>query len=330
MKRGRAPAAVGQASVDFVGDDPEIACARQIENRYQFRFGRDVARGIGRRIEQDSARRRPDRRRQALRIEPPGLAAIERHVAGARAVGGKGAGEIGPSGREDERLLARPDGQAHGDIERVHAADRHEKTLGRKVAAAGRGAIDAGHIAGDRFAQFGNAGLVSVESFAAIERGLGRRDDELRRRQVAFPDPERNQTLAVAPVIEHLDDAAQLDGARGGLNFLEPIARRRRFRGDDRVHRRVMNERRRGRKRASAVDPKIAMPRPQARLGPLRNQRLTSKSRICVSRTTSSLGGAGAAGAAGAGLFSMLIPLTTRKRTNAMMRKLTATVMKLP
>ena len=53
-------------------------------------------------------------------------------------------------------------------------------------------------------------------------------------------------------------------------------------------------------------------------------------SRICVSRTTSALGAGGAAAAVGAGLFKLLISLITRNNTNAIMMKLTATVMKFP
>src|SRR5271169_330136 len=59
------------------------------------------------------------------------------------------------------------------------------------------------------------------------------------------------------------------------------------------------------------------------------NQRLTSASRISVSNTTSSLGLEGAGGLAGVDNLRVLIALTTRKRTKAMMRKLTAIVMKL-
>ena len=52
-------------------------------------------------------------------------------------------------------------------------------------------------------------------------------------------------------------------------------------------------------------------------------------SRICVSRTTSALGAGGAA-AAVAPVFKLFIPLITRNNTNAIMMKLTATVMKFP
>ena len=45
----------------------------------------------------------------------------------------------------------------------------------------------------------------SRPSASALCRGL---DDEARRRQIALADPERDQPLPAAPVVEHLDDAA--------------------------------------------------------------------------------------------------------------------------
>ena len=61
------------------------------------------------------------------------------------------------------------------------------------------------------------------------------------RRQVALADPERNQPLAAAPVVEDFDDAALRHGAHGGLNFAEPVGRRAARLGKREVHRRLMN-----------------------------------------------------------------------------------------
>ena len=101
------------------------------------------------------------------------------------------------------------DRQARGDFERVHAADGDEEALGREFAAARRRAVDARHVARDRLAQLGDAALMGVEGLAAVERGLGRVDDEARRRPVALADPQRDQALPAAAIVEHFDDAAR-------------------------------------------------------------------------------------------------------------------------
>ena len=172
--------------------------------------------------------------------------------------------------------------------------------------------------------------LVGVEGLAAIERGLGRLDDELRRRQVALADPERDQTLAAAPVIEHLDDAAQLDGAQRRAEF-----RSSQSRGDGAFAETIGSiaaswTRGGAAARGRAPSTRRSRGAPEARLGRFES---ASGERVANLREQHDFV-ARRRGRRGRrrerALFSMLIPLTTRKSTKAMMRKLTATVMKLP
>ena len=133
VERGRALALVGQPAVDFVGDDPEAVPAREIENGRELLARRDEAGRIGRRIEEDRARRRRRPRRRGARCRAASAAPRSSGTKTARRARQRdGAGEIRPRGRGDQRLLARPDRQAHGDVERLHAADRHEKRSGEK------------------------------------------------------------------------------------------------------------------------------------------------------------------------------------------------------
>ena len=78
--------------------------------------------------------------------------------------------------------------------------------------------MDAGHGAGDRGARIRNAALMGMEDLAAREREPHRLGDEVGRRAVALADPERDQPLAVAAIVEDLDDAALGDLARWAFN----------------------------------------------------------------------------------------------------------------
>jgi hypothetical protein len=60
-------------------------------------------------------------------------------------------------------------------------------------------------VAGDRRAQFRDAALGGIERVTAVERGFGRLADERRRRQVALADPQGNEPLPAAAVVEHFE-----------------------------------------------------------------------------------------------------------------------------
>ena len=96
-----------------------------------------------------------------------------------------------------------PDDHAAGDLDGLHAAAGDEEALGRE-----RLAVGALVIAGERGAQLRDAALMGIEGLAGGQRLRRRIGDEVRRRQVAFADPERDQPLAPAAVVEHFDDAA--------------------------------------------------------------------------------------------------------------------------
>src|SRR5262249_39469850 len=86
--------------------------------------------------------------------------------------------------------------------------------------------------------------------------------DEGRRRQVALSDPERDQPLPAAAVVEHFHNAAGRNPAHRGTDFREPVA----FGGQERAHAtRVMRERAARGKRRSAV----SRPAPWPAGGPL-------------------------------------------------------------
>ena len=115
--------------------------------------------------------------------------------------------------------------QARRDLDRMHAADGGEEALGPERAAARRGAVDAGHVGGDRFAQrrgFRPGGCKRFRRGRATPSPP--RPTKSRRRQVALADPERNEPLPAAAVVEHFDDAARGGVARGGLDLGKPVA----------------------------------------------------------------------------------------------------------
>ena len=78
----------------------------------------------------------------------------------------------------------------------------------KKRSGAKRLAVGALVIAGERRAQLRDAALMGVEGLAGGQRSRRRIGDEGRGRQVAFADPERDQALPAAAVIEHFDNAA--------------------------------------------------------------------------------------------------------------------------
>ena len=216
--------------------------ARDRERRDDLLTRRDEAGRVGGRVEKNEPGRRRYRARELVRIEAPAARPVEADRHGAGAGDFERADEIGPRRRRDQRLVAWAGNEPGRDLDCVHAADGDEEILGRESAASGRRAVDVGHVGGDRRAELGHAALVGVECLAAVERGLGRLADERRRRQVALADPQRNEPLPAAAVIEHLDDAARGDVAHRGADLIEPI-RIERGRGD--VHFRVMDDARR-------------------------------------------------------------------------------------
>jgi hypothetical protein len=197
---------------------------RELERCRDFLAGRDEAGRIGGGIEKDHARRRRDRGGEFFRVEAPASGPVERHGNRPRARGLQRPDEIRPGGRGDQRLVAGTRDEPGCDLDRVHTPNGDEEALGGERAAPGRRAIDSAHIGGDRIAQVRNAALSGVEGLAAVERGLGRFADEGGRRQVAFADPERDQTLPPATVVEHFDDAARRRVADRRADFVSPVA----------------------------------------------------------------------------------------------------------
>ena len=128
----------------------------------------------------------------------------------------------------------------------MHAADGDEEALRPEPCA-----VMGAHIGRNRRPQFRHAGLIGVEGLAAVDRRLGRLGDETGGRQVALPDPEGNQTLLVAAIVEHLDNAAGLDGADVGADEAAPV------RFDRFLHNLLMNEPARAGK-GSAMDERVA------------------------------------------------------------------------
>src|SRR4029077_20682977 len=118
---------------------------------------------------------------------------------------------------------ARSSDQPHGDLQGMHAANGYEEALGLVILATRGGAVNARHVARDRLAQFRYAALIGIESLALGERKPRRFGDELRRRQVAFADPKRDQSLTMAPVVDHFDNPASADGLHLGMDGAEPV-----------------------------------------------------------------------------------------------------------
>jgi len=144
MERGRAGAVVGQAAVDLVGDDPEVLRASESERRREFLAGGDKAGRIGREFRKMplspvSPPRRAGRRRGSSALP------AKRDRNGARARSFDRTDEFGR--RATGSAPRRPrQGQAHGDLDRMHAADGGEEASGRNGRRRRR-AIDASHVA---------------------------------------------------------------------------------------------------------------------------------------------------------------------------------------
>ena len=188
-------------------------------------MGGDEAGGVGRRIDENGAGRRRDRARRAARDRA--ASASRRARAGRRpAARRRAASAPAKFGQAGEGISASSPGPT---VMRAAMSSAcmppmvTKKRSGANSPPPGRRAIDARHVAGDRVAQIGDAALMGVERLAAIERGLGRVGDEGRRRQVAFADPQRDQALAAAAVVEDFDDAARRRVAHRRLDFGKPV-----------------------------------------------------------------------------------------------------------
>ena len=93
----------------------------------------------------------------------------------------------------------------------MHAAAGHEEILGLEGLR-----VDARHIARNRGPQRRQTALMGIEGLAFCVGLCGSFADELRRRPVSLADPERDQPLPVAAIIEDIDNAAigRCDGLR--------------------------------------------------------------------------------------------------------------------
>ena len=246
VERGRAGAVVGQAAIDLVGDDPEPMRAGESERRREFLARGDEAGRIGRGIQENNPRRRGHGGSEPVDVEAPAALPSKRNGDRARAGGLDRADEVRPGGGGDQRLLSRAEGQAHGDLDRMHAADGGEEAFRPERAAGWRRAVNAGHVGGDRLAKDRDSALVSIKRLAPVDRRLRRLGGDRRRRQVALADPERDEALPIASVIEHFDDAARGGVADRRLDFGEPVAFGRRGDGHGAA---FMDQRMRARKR---------------------------------------------------------------------------------
>ena len=133
----------------------------------------------------------------------PALPSVIGTATGVAPVTPMAAVRFGHSGVRNDHLVAVAGDHAHGGLDRLHAAAGDEEALRRE-----RPAVGALVIAGERGAQLRNAALVGVEGLAGGERAGRCGSDEFRRRQVALADPQRDQPVAPAAVVEYFDNAA--------------------------------------------------------------------------------------------------------------------------
>ena len=203
VEGGRALVLIEEARIDLVGDDPEPARARKVADGDQLIAGGGPAGRVAGRIQEQRRRPSGDGVEIAVEIErPAGIAEAHRHLDGARAANLRGGGEVRPGRRRHHNLVALARHHAQRDLDGRHAARGHEEALGIEGAA-----IEPLVIARDGKAQLGNAALMGIEGLAGLEAAAGRFRDEGRRRQVALADPQGDQALAVAAIVEDLDDA---------------------------------------------------------------------------------------------------------------------------
>jgi hypothetical protein len=185
---GRAPAGIVIERVDLVGHDPEVMPPGDGEQVFEVRARRRPAGRVRRRVDEEHARLRRDRRLDAVEIDLPApVGKIERHG------NGIGPGKLGrcreirPGRCQVDHVVPRRDERLYGKLDRLHArADRIEM-LGRQ-----RRAEAPRIIARQRRPKLGNPALPGIESLSPQQRVGRRARDEFRRRQVPFADPERD------------------------------------------------------------------------------------------------------------------------------------------
>jgi hypothetical protein len=192
-------------TVDLVRDDPQPMAACNRQDRGKVGLARSPAGRVGRGVDDESTTLRGDRTGEAVEVEMP---ALRIHAQGD--TDGTGPGdldrprEVRPRRGRDQNFVAGPRDHPDRHHDRRHAAGRHEKAL-----RIGRKAVDPADVPGNRLAEFGKAALVGVEGLPRSKRSRRRLADERRRRHVAFADPERDQPLAAATIVEHVDNAAR-------------------------------------------------------------------------------------------------------------------------
>ena len=206
VERGRArSAAIPEARIGLVGDDPEAVLAREREQEFQIVMRRGPAGRIGRRHDDHRARARRDRRRRAVRNR-----ASSRHcrivigtMTGFAPITPVAAAAFGQAGVGIMTSVAGAACHRERGLDRLHARAGDVEFVRIECAS-----VKARVIARERVAQFRQAALPGVECLARRECARGFLRNEIRRRQVAFAGPQPHDAAAAAAVIHGLDDAA--------------------------------------------------------------------------------------------------------------------------
>ena len=196
--------AIDQAAVDLVGDDPQAALPGEVAHGDLVLPAHRPAGRVARRVDEEGLGARADGIEQPVEIErPAGVAEAQGHADDPAADDIDRRADIRPHRRRRHHLVVRAEQHLHGLHDRLHAADGDDGALRRDV-----DAVDPAEVGAERPAQGRDAALVCVEGLSRAQRLDGRLADEVRRRQVALADPERDQVRYLAPVVGELDDAA--------------------------------------------------------------------------------------------------------------------------
>ena len=188
--------------VDLVGDDPRSGRATVREQRFLLGAGQGPAGRVVGRIDEQDAGAFGHRVLEGVDVEPP-RAVLRRAQREADDVGAEDRrlrGEVGPDRDDGDHFVAGPDQRLHRQHQRADARRRHGD------AAAVDGRMQRARVAGDGFAQLGEAEVVRIEGLALGDRPRRGVADELRRRLVALAEPEREHVAAAHRRVRDLAD----------------------------------------------------------------------------------------------------------------------------
>ena len=130
----------------------------------------------------------------------------ERHGAQLRAHDQRLRRQVGPHWRYGHHVVARVHQRLHRQHQRVDPAGGHGDALHGNRRGAGVAGVLGGHGAGNGLAQLGQAQVVGVKGFSALQRFNGGLADEVGRDLVTLAKPKGQHVAAAQAGVGHFAD----------------------------------------------------------------------------------------------------------------------------